>query len=189
MFRFTDQNEVEFHAGAIEPGDFGSEQQLMKLADSRALTRMDLEVVWNRMAGREPFEKLKKVKKFRHRQYAVHQLWKAFQVLVPKAKKQRGTDITDLFEGKGYKLVTIKPAKAAKLQAKRTANGDFKPGTKVALILSLMRRKGGVALEELMEKLEWQRHTVRGFVSTLGSKHGIKIDSTKETRGRVYRTA
>jgi hypothetical protein len=36
----------------------------------------------------------------------------------------------------------------------------------------------------------WQKHTVRGFISILGSKGGLKIESEKNTAGeRVYRIA
>jgi hypothetical protein len=36
----------------------------------------------------------------------------------------------------------------------------------------------------------WQRHTVRGFVSILGSKGGEKIESSKNAAGeRGYRIA
>jgi len=37
----------------------------------------------------------------------------------------------------------------------------------------------------------WQKHTVRGFISFLGSKHGLKIESSKrESDGaRVYSLA
>ena len=36
----------------------------------------------------------------------------------------------------------------------------------------------------------WQKHTVRGFVSILGSKGGMKIQSSKREDGsRVYEAA
>ena len=43
-------------------------------------------------------------------------------------------------------------------------------------------------LEEIVEATGWQRHSVRGFVSILGSKGGMKIASTRrESDGvRVY---
>jgi hypothetical protein len=41
-----------------------------------------------------------------------------------------------------------------------------------------------------MEVTGWQKHTVRGFVSILGSKGGAKIESSKNTAGeRVYKIA
>ena len=39
-----------------------------------------------------------------------------------------------------------------------------------------------------MEHTGWQKHTVRGFVSILGSKGGLKIESSKNADGeRTYR--
>jgi hypothetical protein len=41
-----------------------------------------------------------------------------------------------------------------------------------------------------MDVTGWQKHTVRGFVSILGSKGGHKIESTKSASGeRTYRIA
>ena len=41
-----------------------------------------------------------------------------------------------------------------------------------------------------MEATGWQAHTVRGFVSILGSKGGKKIESSKNAAGeRSYRIA
>jgi hypothetical protein len=41
-----------------------------------------------------------------------------------------------------------------------------------------------------METTGWQKHTVRGFVSILGSKGGEKIESSKNAAGeRNYRIA
>lgn len=34
----------------------------------------------------------------------------------------------------------------------------------------------------------WQAHSVRGFISTAGKRHGVKIESLKNEAGdRVYR--
>ena len=54
----------------------------------------------------------------------------------------------------------------------------------------MMKRAKGATLAEIMEATGWQRHTVRGFVSILGSKGGLKIESTNNTAGeRTYRVA
>jgi Protein of unknown function (DUF3489) len=55
-------------------------------------------------------------------------------------------------------------------------------------VIALMKRAKGATLTEIMEATSWQKHTVRGFVSILGSKGGEKIDSSKNPAGeRTYR--
>jgi hypothetical protein len=57
-------------------------------------------------------------------------------------------------------------------------------------VIALMKRAKGVTLAEIVEATGWQRHTVRGFVSILGSKGGQKIESEKNAAGeRTYRIA
>jgi hypothetical protein len=55
-------------------------------------------------------------------------------------------------------------------------------------VIALMKRARGVTLAEIVEATGWQKHTVRGFVSILGSKGGEKIESSKNAAGdRSYR--
>jgi hypothetical protein len=57
-------------------------------------------------------------------------------------------------------------------------------------VIAMMRRANGATLAEVMEATGWQAHTVRGFVSILGSKGGERIESSKNTAGeRTYRIA
>jgi len=52
----------------------------------------------------------------------------------------------------------------------------------------MMKRAKGVKLAEIVEATGWQKYTVRGFVSILGSKGGEKIESSKNAAGeRTYR--
>jgi hypothetical protein len=52
----------------------------------------------------------------------------------------------------------------------------------------MMKRAKGATLAEIMKATGWQKHTVRGFVSILGSKGGEKIESSKNATGeRSYR--
>jgi hypothetical protein len=52
----------------------------------------------------------------------------------------------------------------------------------------MMKRAKGATLDEIMEATGWQKHTVRGFVSIVGSKGGEKIESSKNAAGeRAYR--
>jgi hypothetical protein len=42
----------------------------------------------------------------------------------------------------------------------------------------------------IVEATGWQKHTVRGFVSILGSRGGLRIESVKNDAGeRSYRIA
>jgi hypothetical protein len=54
----------------------------------------------------------------------------------------------------------------------------------------MIARTKGATLAEIMKATEWQAHSVRGFISTAGRKHGFKIESAKNDAGeRVYRSA
>jgi Protein of unknown function (DUF3489) len=52
----------------------------------------------------------------------------------------------------------------------------------------MLQRKSGAMLEEIVEATGCQKHTVRGFISILGSKGGMKVTSMRrESDGaRVY---
>ena len=54
----------------------------------------------------------------------------------------------------------------------------------------MMKRAKGVTLAEIVELTGWQKHTIRGFVSILGSKGGERVESSKNADGeRTYRIA
>lgn len=82
---------------------------------------------------------------------------------------------------------TAKAAKLAKAPATRSAS---ERSNKKAEVIAMMKRAKGVTLAEIVETTGWQKHTVRGFVSILGSKGGEKIESSKNAAGeRSYRIA
>ena len=61
---------------------------------------------------------------------------------------------------------------------------------KKAEVIAMMKRARGATLAEITEATGWQSHTIRGFVSILGSKGGEKIESSKNAAGeRSYRIA
>ncbi len=64
-----------------------------------------------------------------------------------------------------------------------------RPGTKQALLIDLLRRKNGAAIDEIVNAIAWQPHSVRGAISgTLKKKLGLTVDSeVVGDRGRVYR--
>jgi len=77
--------------------------------------------------------------------------------------------------------------KAAKAANKAAAPRAESKGTK---ILELIARAKGATLAEIMKATDWQAHSVRGFISTAGKKHGVEIESTKSDDGeRTYKIA
>ena len=60
---------------------------------------------------------------------------------------------------------------------------------KKAEVIAMMKRAKGATLAEIMTATGWQPHTVRGFVSILGSKGGEKIESSKSAPGSARTTS
>jgi hypothetical protein len=86
-----------------------------------------------------------------------------------------------------------KKSKSAK-KAGRARKPACKPkadrANKKAEVIAMMKRAKGATLAEIMAVTKWQAHTVRGFVSILGSKGGEKIESSKNSAGeRTYKIA
>src|SRR3984957_1156978 len=75
---------------------------------------------------------------------------------------------------------SAKSKKPAKTPIKKSAS---ERSNKKAEVIALMKRAKGVTLAEIVEVTSWQKHTIRGFVSLLGSKGGQKIDSSKNAAG------
>jgi hypothetical protein len=69
-------------------------------------------------------------------------------------------------------------------QAHRTRDGS-----KQAQLIAMLRRARGATIDEIVEALEWQPHTVRGAIAgALKKKLGLDVTSEKdEKRGRIYR--
>ena len=93
-----------------------------------------------------------------------------------------------------------KTATSAKRKMEANASKEAKPAKKAAAkpaadrankkaeVIAMMKRAKGATLAEIMEATGWQAHTVRGFVSILGSKGGENIESSKNAAGeRSYR--
>jgi outer membrane biosynthesis protein TonB len=110
-------------------------------------------------------------------------------------KPQAGTAQPGEPESKPKKATKgAKPAKKAKAtkKAKPTKKDAGKPAAdrtnKKAEVIAMMKRAKGATLAEIAAFTNWQKHTIRGFVSILGSKGGEKIESSKNAAGeRVYK--
>jgi len=84
-----------------------------------------------------------------------------------------------------------KEPKAKKEREPKAEGSAPREGTAKAKVIGMLGRANGVTLDSIVNETGWQKHTVRGFISILGSKHGMKIDSSKrESDGaRVYKLA
>ena len=96
------------------------------------------------------------------------------EVQLPKRRRKASKKAKLAKKGRRTKKVAAKPA------AERT--------NKKAEVIALMKRAKGATLAEIMAATKWQAHTIRGFVSILGSKGGEKIESSKSDAGeRMYK--
>jgi hypothetical protein len=107
-------------------------------------------------------------------------------------------------KGSTQKKGAPKGQKAAKGKAKASPKKEAKAGKKAkptrakeastpraeskgAKILALIGRPKGATLGEIVKATDWQKHSIRGFLSTAAKKHGLEIESTKTESGdRVY---
>jgi protein-tyrosine-phosphatase len=73
-------------------------------------------------------------------------------------------------------------------KTKGKAKATRERSNKKADVIAMMKRAKGATLAEIMAAAGWQAHTVRGFVSILGSNEGQKIESSKNAAGeRTYK--
>ena len=85
------------------------------------------------------------------------------------------------------KAKKAKPAKTGRSK-KAAAKPKADRTNKKAEVIAMMKRAKGATLPEIMKATGWQPHTVRGFVSILGSKGGEKVESSKNAAGeRTYK--
>jgi hypothetical protein len=67
--------------------------------------------------------------------------------------------------------------------------GAPREGSKTSQVIAMLKREGGVTLEEIMTAMGWQKHTTRAMLSAGGSltkNHGLVIMSEKVGDHRKY---
>jgi len=173
---------------------FTSQKELAALVAKWPAER--LTEIWNGLPGVEP------VKSFKSAKTAAAKIWDRIQRLgeatkpeaKPKAEeKAKGGAKTAkgaAAKGKGTKKTApAKKAPKAKAGAKHAKNSDCpREGSKTAQVVEMLKRKNGATLEEIMEKMGWQKHTVRGFMAGAMKKAGYEVESFKSEKGeRTYR--
>jgi hypothetical protein len=84
---------------------------------------------------------------------------------------------------------TTKATRAKKAPVAATNAGVPRENSKTSQVIAMLKREGGVTLEELMTKFHWQAHTTRSMLSAGGpliKKHGLVITSEKVGDKRTY---
>ena len=104
--------------------------------------------------------------------------------------ENKGKPAPDTAKPKGPRKAgkKAKPAKKGGRRKKPAAKPKPDRTNKKAEVIAMMKRAKGATLAEITKATGWQAHTVRGFVSILGSKGGEKIESSKNAAGeRTYK--
>ena len=185
-FTIDDENNITVFASAEEAAQaggataiqFDSQAALGKVSADWPLSRFV--EIWNSISGN------RQVNKFADRKKAVARIWAAIQPIAERAVASQPQEPKPAKSAKA-----TKPAKKAKptkkAAGKKTGDKDERSNKK-AEVIAMMKRAKGATLAQIVEATGWQKHTIRGFVSLLGSKGGEKIESSKSTAGdRTYR--
>jgi hypothetical protein len=184
----------EAAAATTTPFDsFASQKELAELAKAWPAER--LVAIWNSLPGVTP------VKKFKDHKTAISRVWKRIQGLgepeKPKAdqpekpraerKAKRGAQSPKGAPSKGKASTNTSRGKSAPKGQKKAA-GTVREGSKTAQVVAMLQRKNGATLAEIMDKMGWQKHTVRGFMAGAVKKAGYTVESFKPEGGeRTYR--
>ncbi|MGA3027925.1 MAG: DUF3489 domain-containing protein [Bryobacteraceae bacterium] len=175
---------------------FASQQELAELAAGWPAER--LMAIWNSLPGVTPVKGVKSARG------AVSRIWDRIQGLgeaaAPEAEPAKpkgsrkatgGTKAAKGAPAKGRASKKTTPAKnapKAKKAAKTQEAAGPREGSKTAQVVAMLQRKNGATLAEIMDKMGWQRHTVRGFMAGAMKKAGYTVESFKPDGGeRTYR--
>src|ERR1017187_3638803 len=173
---------------------FASQLELAELA----LGSERLVAIWNSLAGVTP------VKRFKDHNAAARRIWERIQNLGPPETPQadqpepkterKAKGGAQAAKGAPAKAKATKKATAAKSApkgakaAKTRETGGPREGSKTAHVVAMLQRKNGATLAGIMDKMGWQKHTVRGFMAGAMKKAGYTVESFKPEGGeRTYR--
>jgi hypothetical protein len=60
------------------------------------------------------------------------------------------------------------------------------PGSKQAVLLALMRRRGGTTIDEAVTALGWRPHSIRTLISGVARKKlGLSVQTDRDDKGRL----
>jgi hypothetical protein len=203
-FTIDEQNNItafgspeEAAAANAAPFDsFSSQKELAGLVTGWPAER--LVAIWNGLPGVEP------VKRFKSGNSAASRIWERIQGLAVAAKSEAeparpkeerkakgsapGAKGAPAKAKANKKAAAAKKAPQSKKVAKEQETAAPREGSKTAQVVTMLQRKNGATLAEIMEKMGWQKHTVRGFMAGGMKKAGYTVESFKPEGGeRTYR--
>ena len=188
-FTIDAENNITVHASRkaareTDAGVFATEEQFADLIgpDNKRLLE-----IWNSLPGVKP------VTKFTSRKTATERIWKALQSLgeatpavTPEPVAPQTPDVAP-----EEAPAKTKATRAKKAPVAATGASGPREGSKTSRVIEMLKREGGVTLQELMTEMGWQQHTTRALMSAGGSlakKHGLTVVSTKGENGsRTYK--
>ncbi len=201
-FTIDQENNITFHTSRREAKEsggtpFSTEEQF---ADTIGNDNKRLLEIWNSLPGVKP------VTKFENRKRATERIWRAIQNLggeaVSKSTHQGSEAPVTPFDkpiasasAQSAKVATTgTPATTSATRSKKASTGETnarvpREGSKTSRVVAMLKREGGVTLEEIMTAMGWQQHTTRALMSAGGSltkKHGLIITSEKVGDQRTY---
>jgi len=141
--------------------------------------------IWNGLTGVTP------VRKFTSGAVAARRIF----AVVQKIASPAGATAAGLDGMAPAPMRSPKPSAPAGPTASKKATGRSAKkaipeatGSKKEILLRLISRENGASLDQLTAALGWQKHSVRGFIATLGRK--VSIESFKTEQGvRTYKTS
>jgi len=152
-FPTPDHAEAAVAAGAQA---FGNQQALAELAASWPADR--LVAVYNSLPGVAP------VQKFKNSKTAISRIWARIQHLgEPKkpAVQVKANVGAQVATGAPTKAKAHKKASRAKKAAKppkKAKKAEIREGSKTAAVVTMLQRKSGATLAEIISKTGWQKH-------------------------------
>jgi hypothetical protein len=82
----------------------------------------------------------------------------------------------------------IRKGKSRTRSAPASSEPAARPDTKHARIIAMLRAPAGTTIAAVMTAMEWQQHSVRGFLAgVVRKKLGLNLVSEQTEKGRVYR--
>jgi hypothetical protein len=195
-FTIDNENSITAHptpeeAAAANTTPFDSFTSAQELAELAARWPADrLVAIWKSLPG------VTAVKRFKDRKTAVGRIWTRIQSLgeqeaeaqpeaTPAPTKPRIARTKSKATKKASRANGTPKAKRAGKTREARAPRD---GSKTATVVALLERAKGATLAELMDKMGWQAHTVRGFMAGAIKKAGYGVESFKPDGGqRTYR--